>query len=279
MIRCPKAGRRDDTVTRHLGSGGSVRSLAASLPTLGWVVAFVVLAVPVRAAELTVLTAGAFKAVAAALIPAFEARTGDKVILRNDTVGALVRRIEGGEPFDVVLMSPSGLSELAKAKKIAPGSGTRLAKVGVGVAVKAGAAQPDIGTVAAFKAAMLAARAVAYIDPASGGSSGIYVAKLFQTLGIAEAMAAKSVLINGGLAAEAVVDGRADVVVHQISEIVAVPGVTLVGPLPRDIQNETVYEGAVAAASPAPDAARAFLAALSGPDAGPVLIAKGMTPQ
>lgn len=231
-------------------------------------------ATPAKAAELTVLTAGAFRDVAAALIPAFEARTGDHVILRNDTVGALVRRIEGGEAFEVVVMSPAGLRQIAA--RIASGSSVNVAKVGVGVAVKAGAAQPDISTVAGFKAAMLNARAVAYIDPASGGSSGIYVAKLFQTLGIADAMAPKSVLVKGGLAAEAVADGRADIVVHQISEILAVRGVTLIGPLPPDIQNETIYAGAVAVG--APESARAFLAALSGPEAGSVLREKGMSP-
>jgi molybdate transport system substrate-binding protein len=243
-----------------------------------WIFVGLILASPVRAAELTVLTAGAFKSVATGLIPAFEASTGDKVILRADTVGGLIRRIDGGEAFDVVLISPSGLNELEKAEKIVSGSAVKLAKVGVGVGVKAGFPAPDIGTVAAFKAAMLNARAVAYIDPASGGSSGIYLAKLFQTLGIADAMGPKSVLVKGGLAAEAVADGRADVVVQQISEIVAVPGVTLVGPLPVGIQNETIYAGAVATGSAVPNSARALLAVLAGPAARPVLAAKGMTP-
>jgi molybdate transport system substrate-binding protein len=190
----------------------------------------------------------------------------------------LIRRIEAGEPFDVVLISPSGLDQLAKAAKIVADSETKVAKVGVGVAVKQGAPKPDISTVAAFKAAMLGARSVAYIDPAAGGSSGIYVAKLFKTLGIADAIAPKAVLVNGGLAAEAVVDGRADIVVHQISEILAVPGATLVGPLPAEIQSETVYAGAVAVASGSKDAAQALLATLAGPAARAVLSAKGMEP-
>jgi molybdate transport system substrate-binding protein len=243
-----------------------------------WLLAGLLLAAPARAADLTVLTAGAYKTVVAEVIPAFEAKTGDKIILRNDTTGALIRRIEAGEKFDVVLISPSGLDRLAKAGKIVTGSETKVAKVGVGVAVKAGAPKPDISTVAAFKAAMLKARAVAYIDPAAGGSSGIYVAKLFKTLGIADAIAPKAVLVNGGLAAEAVADGRADIVVHQISEILMVPGVTLVGPLPAEIQSETVYAGAVGTASASPDSARALLAALAGPAARSVLIDKGMTP-
>jgi molybdate transport system substrate-binding protein len=233
---------------------------------------------PAYAADVTVLSAGAFSSVARTLGQGFEADTGNTIIVRNDTVGGLLRCIAGGETFDVVLMSPGGLDELARSGRIVAGSRVRLAQVGVGVGVKTGAAAPDISTVAAFRAAMLQVRAVAYIDPASGGSSGLYVAKLFQTLGIAEAMAPKSVLIKGGLAATAVADGRADVVVQQISEVVAVPGVTLVGPLPPEIQNQTVYAGAIATDSAVPDAARAFLTTLAGPQARSVLAAKGMTP-
>lgn len=225
-----------------------------------WLAALLLLALPAKAAELTVLTAGAFKPVVAAAIPDFQARTGDKITLRNDTVGALVRRIKGGEAFDVIIASPAGLAELGD--RIVPHSTVTLARVGIGVAVKAGAPKPDISSVAAFKAAMLNARSVAYLDPASGGSSGIYVEELFRRLGIADAMAGKSVLIHGGLAAEAVADGRAELVVHQIPEIQTVPGVTLVGPLPPEIQHETVYTGAISARSRAPDDARRFLTAL-----------------
>lgn len=231
-----------------------------------------------NAAELTVLSAGAFNGVAAALLPAFQSRTGNTVVLRNDTVGGLVRRIVGGEAFDVVLMSPAGLEQLAKAGKVAPTSIITLAHVGVGVGVKTGTKLPDIGTVAAFRAALLNARAVAYVDPASGGSSGIYLAKLFKTMGIADAMAAKSVLVKGGLAAKTLLDGQADLALQQISEIIAVPGVTLVGPLPADIQTDTTYAGAIAAHSTEADAAHAFLAAMAGPAARPVLAARGMTP-
>ncbi len=233
---------------------------------------------PADAAELKVLSAGAFNAVATALLPAFQSATGNKVTLRNDTVGGLVRRITGGEAFDVVLMSPEGLQELTKTGKIVAGSATTLARVGIGVGVRAGTTLPNISSVPAFRAAMLNARAIAYIDPASGGSSGIYLAKLFQTMGIADAMAAKSVLVKGGLAATTLLDGQAELALQQISEIIAVPGVALVGPLPAEIQHETIYAGAVAADSAEPDAARAFLSTISGPAAKPVLAAKGMMP-
>jgi molybdate transport system substrate-binding protein len=237
--------------------------------------AALLLTVPARAADITVLSAGAINTVAAAVKPSFEASTGHTVTLRNDTVGALVRRIGGGEAFDVVLMSPAGLRELGA--RIAPGSTVTLAQVGVGVGIKAGSPPPDIGTVDAFKATMLNARSVAYIDPASGGSSGIYIAKLFRTLGIADAMAAKSVLVNGGLAATALLDGRADIALQQASEIVAVPGVALAGPLPPEIQVRTTYAGAVGAAAAQPGAARAFLAAMQAPAARAAVAASGMT--
>jgi molybdate transport system substrate-binding protein len=243
-----------------------------------WVLACLLLATPVEAADLTLLTTGAFKPVADAVIPAFEARTGSTVTERNDTAGALVRRIKANEKFDVALLSATGVTDLEAAGKIVPGSATPVAKVGVGVAVKAGAAKPDISTVAAFKAAMLNAKSVAYVDPKSGGSSGIYVAKLFQTLGIAAAMAPKSVLVNGGLAAQAVADGRAEIAVQQASELLTVPGITLVGPLPREIQTETVYEAAIASDSTAPDAARALLDALATAAVHPMLNEKGMMP-
>jgi molybdate transport system substrate-binding protein len=150
--------------------------------------------------------------------------------------------------------------------------------VGIGVAVKAGAAKPAIGTVDEFKAAVLAARKVAYIDPAAGGSSGIYLDGLFTKMGIIDAVRAKAVLVPGGLVATRVVDGQADLAIHQISEILPVEGATLVGPLPDAIQNHTTYAGAVSAKAANAQAAQAFLSTLSGPEAAETLRGKGMLP-
>src|SRR5690242_5801573 len=132
------------------------------------------------AAEVKVLTAGAFKQVVLALVPDFEKQTGNKVVVDNDTAGGLKKRIEGGEIFDVAVITPAVLDELAGAGKIAAGSRVNLAGVGIGVVVKEGAPKPDVSTVEAFKRALLEAKSVAYIDPASGGSSGIYVDKLLE---------------------------------------------------------------------------------------------------
>ncbi|MFL5256402.1 MAG: molybdate ABC transporter substrate-binding protein [Rhodopila sp.] len=232
------------------------------------------LAGPASAADLMVLSAGAITAVAQAITSDFEAAHGVKIVLRTDTTGGLVKRINGGDRFDVALMTRGSLSRLAKAGFVASGSDVVLAKVGVGI--KAGTPAPNIGSLAAFKATLLAAPSIAYIDPASGGTSGIYLANLFETLGIADAVAAKSVLVKGGLAAETLVDGRAALALQQISEILAVPGVTLVGPLPDAVQRYTTYSGAIGADTQQAEAARAFLATMTGPAARATMKARGM---
>jgi molybdate transport system substrate-binding protein len=231
-----------------------------------------------RADTIKVLTAGAFKQVVVALVPAFEARTGHKVDLSNDTAGELARRIAGGERFDVVVLTPGALAPLAASGRVAPASVVALAKVGIGVAVKSGAPAPAIGSVDEFRQALLDARRVAYIDPASGGSSGVYLVGLFERLGIAEAMKAKAVLVPGGLVAQRLVSGEADLAVHQISEILPVDGATLVGPLPQAVQSYTTYSAALAAEAASSDAARSFVSMLSGATAAATLREKGMTP-
>lgn len=228
------------------------------------------------AADLRVLTAGAYKPVVVALAPAFEQRTGHRLVIDNDTAGALVRRISAGEAFDLVLLTPGGLEQLAKAGKVDTGASVRLAKVAIGVAVKQGAPAPDISSVAAFQQTLLAARAVATIDPQAGGSSGIYLWQLFEKMGIAAQLKPKAVLVPGGLVAQRLLNGEADIAIHQISEILAVPGATLVGPLPAEIQNYTVYAGAVGTAAREPAAAQELLNLLASAQAQAVLKDKGM---
>ena len=231
-----------------------------------------------QADTLKVLTAGAFKQVVVAMAPAFETRTGHKLEIQNDTAGALLRRVGAGETFDVLMLTPAALQTLASTGRVLPDSIAPLAKVGIGVAVKAGAPKPRIGTVADLKQTLLDARKVAYIDPAAGGSSGIYLDGLFERMGIAEAIRAKAVLVPGGLVAERLVSGEADLAVHQISEILPVKGVEMVGPLPAEVQNETTYAGAIATDTAHVEAARSLLAAMTGPDAAATLAGRGMSP-
>jgi molybdate transport system substrate-binding protein len=230
------------------------------------------------AAEVKVLTAGAFKQVVVALVPEFERQTGHKVILDNDTAGALQKRIEGGEAFDVAFITPGVIDNLAKKGKIVEGSGVPLARVGVGVMVKAGAPKPDVSTVEAFKNALIAAKSVAYIDPASGGSSGIYIAGLLDKLGIADQIKPKAKLKKGGYVADLIKSGEAELGIHQISEIVPVKEVTLVGPLPGEIQNYTTYAAGLGTAAKDNEAAKALLKVFTGPAAADLLKSKGMEP-
>lgn len=249
-----------------------MRKMAA----IGCVVAGWALAAAATASEIKVLTAGAFKPVVMALAPEFTARTGHTVKVDNDTAGGMLRRIGNGEVFDVVVLTPAAVAQLTQAGTLAAGSSAPLARVAIGVAVKQGAPAPEIGNVAAFRQALLAARAVAYIDPAAGGSSGVYLTQLFERMGIAAQIAPKAVLVPGGLVAQRLVSGEADIALHQISEILAVPGATLVGPIPAEIQNYTVYAGGVATSARDAAAARAFLELLAGERAKAVLKDKGM---
>lgn len=231
-----------------------------------------------RAAELKLLTAGAFKSTVLALLPDYEKASGNKVSVDNDTVGALMKRIEAGENFDVVVMTPEAVDKLTGEGKVMSGSRTNLARVGVGVMVKTGASKPDISSVEAFKQALLDAKSVSFIDPASGGSSGIYVEKLLERLGIADQVKPKEKLKQGGYVADYVESGQAELGIHQISEILPHAGVTLVGPLPKDIQNYTVYAAGIGSATQHGDAAKALIASLLGPSAQALFKSKGMEP-
>jgi len=240
------------------------------------VIGLLVRAAAAHAAEVKILTAGAMKAVVLELVPAFEKETGHKAAVDNDTAGGLAKRIQGGEAFDLAVITPAVASELAAKGKIVADSQVNVARVGVGVVVKEGAPLPDISSVEAFKRALLAAKSVAYIDPASGGSSGIYLVGLFDKLGITAEIKPKARLKQGGYVAELIANGEAELGLHQISEILPVKGVKLVGPLPAEIQNYTTYAAGVGADAKQPDGARTMMKLLAGPAADAVLKARGM---
>lgn len=217
------------------------------------------------------------KAVIQAVLPDFEKGTGHKVELMNDTAGALERRIMAGEAFDVAVITPGRIKTLIEKGKVSPGSAANVAKVGIGVAVRDGSRKPDIGSVDAFKAMLLSAKSVAYIDPMAGGSSGIYFDKLIEKMGIADAVRAKAKLKRGGYVADLVASGEAEVAIHQISEILPVKGVTLVGPLPAEVQNFTTYTASVGVAARDAGASKALVEFLAGPALDEALKSRGMS--
>ncbi len=231
--------------------------------------------VAASAAELKMVCPVAMKAAMDGLVADFERASGDKVTIVYGPVGPLLDRVQKGEAIDVIILAGAQIDGLMKQGKIPAGSRSDIAKVGIGVAVRPGAPKPDIGSVDAFKQSMLAAKSISYVNPANGGSAGIYLAGMFERLGIAEEIKSKLVLVPGQ-ATDSIVKGTAEIAITQASEIVADPKVELVGPLPAAIQNITLYSGGVAADSKAPDAAAALMKFLTSPATVAVLKAKGL---
>ena len=233
-------------------------------------------AAPVAADEVKVFSAGAVRAIVTELAEEFRRETGHTVVLSFGTVGQTRQKLGGAEPVDVVIMTDVAIDEVAQQGAVTPGTRADIARTGMGVGVRDGAPRPDIGTSAAFKDALLQAKSIVYVDPAQGATSGIHFKGILERLGIADAVKAKTILVPGGYPAEKVASGDAELVVHQISEIVPVKGVVLVGPLPPDLQKVTVYSAGLAARTTSPDAARAFVAFITRPAFKPKFAAAGL---
>ncbi len=234
----------------------------------GWLTAVLLVAgaPAAHAAEIKLISAGAVRIVVMDLAEKFAKETGHSVKGTFGPIG-VVREKLASSPADVVIATDVAIDDLMQKGAVVAGTRADLAHTGVGVGVRENAPKPDISTPEAFKQALLAAKSIVYVDPALGATSGIHVAGVLQKLGIADAVKSKTVLWQKPFAAEAVVSGQAELVVNQISEILPVKGVAYVGPLPRELQKITVYSGGIAAKSEAGDAARAFLAYLTRPEA------------
>jgi molybdate transport system substrate-binding protein len=186
-----------------------------------------------------------------------------------------MNKINSDAPLDIVTHYPDAVDDLAKKGKVLPGTRAVFARAGIGVAVKAGAPKPDIGSTEAFKRAMLAAKSVAY---SRAGASGLYTAKLMERLGIADAMAPKTKLVDGVPVAEVVAKGEAEIGMQQINVILPVAGVDYVGPLPPELQDYVVFAAGVLAVSKELDAAKALVRFMSAPEAAPLISKSGMEP-
>jgi molybdate transport system substrate-binding protein len=221
---------------------------------------------PAHAGDLRVISAGAVRGLIAQIIDDYSQKTGQKFDFTIGTTGQLRNIIASGQPADLVIVSAPLMGELEKTGKLVAGSRTDLGRVGIGVAVRDGAPAPDVSTPDAFKNALIAARAVAYTNPAEGGTSGIFFAGLVDRLGIGDAIKQKAVLTRGGReAAIEVAEGRADMAIVFMSEGMAVKGIKLAGALPESMQDYSQYAAAIPANSADPAAARAFIASLASP--------------
>ena len=228
-----------------------------------------------KAAEIKVLCSNSTHAVMDELVPEFERASGHKVAVSYDPAKIMLQRIQRGETADLAILGAPAIDDLTKQGKIAAGSRRDLARCGIGVAVLAGAPKPDIGSVEAFKRALLNAKSVAHTE---SGVSGMHFAGLIERLGIAEQMKARARMQPGGLVGELVARGEAEIAVQQIPELMAVPGIEVVGPLPRELQKITLVAAGIFAASRHPEAAQALLEFLSTPAAARVYKAKGLEP-
>ena len=220
-----------------------------------------------------VFASNSIRAVMGELAPQFERASGHSVSVSYDPAKVMLARIQKGETADLAITGSAAIDELVKQGKISAGSRRTLARCSVGMAVLAGKPKPDIGSVAAFKRALLGAKSIAYTQE---GASGRHFAGLIERLGIAEQVKAKAVRQPGGLIGELVAAGKAEIAIQQIPELMAVPGIELVGPLPAECQLVTVSTVGIFAGTQQAEAARAFIEFLIAPAAAKVMKAKGL---
>jgi len=233
-----------------------------------------------NAAEIKALISTALKAPFEEIAAQFEKTTGHKVTAAYGPTGGLAKRIADGEAADMVVLG-SQTSELMQQGKLAAGSNTDIARGMIGAGVMKGAPKPDISSEAAFKAALLSAKSIAVTDPASGGGSGVYFGKLFDQMGLAQTLKPKLKLAAGGpngYAATFVARGEAEFALQPIPELMAVPGIEIVGPLPGAFQNVTTYTASIPVSAKEADAAKALIKVLAAPSSAAIYRARGLEP-
>ncbi len=230
---------------------------------------------PPAAARITVIASNAVKEALAELVPEFERASPHRVVTVWGGTPDISARIGGGEVFDLVILPAARIDELIAQGRLEAGGRVDIARSGIGVAVRAGTRRPDISSAAALEAALLAARAIVL----SSGPSSLYLAGLFQRLGIADAIGSKIVQIGPGLpVAAALARGEGEIGFTQVSELRSSPGIDFLGPLPAEIQHITVWSAGLHAAAPAPEGAAALVEFLRGPHAAAVIRRSGMEP-
>lgn len=253
-----------------------VLSLPASAVVVAWALG---LATAAHAGDIKVMTSGAFTAPYLQLSPQFERDAREKVVTLTTTMGvgadSIPNRIARGEAVDVIIVAAASLDELIRDGKVVAGSRVDLARSEVGMAVRAGAPKPDISTVDGLRRALLQAKSIAY----SASVSGTYlVTELVQRLGIADQVLPKSRKIERERVGAVVARGEAEIGFQQISELLPVPGIDYVGPLPAAVQLTTVFSAGVAVKAESPAAARAFIQFLASPEAADAIRQSGLAP-
>ena len=225
-------------------------------------------------AELKVLSAGAMRAALQELAPAFEAASGNRLKIEYSTAGDIEKKVAAGDEIDVAILTKPRVDKLVSEAKIVGGSTQTLARAQIGLAVQKGAAKPDISSVEALKKSLLNAKSIAYADPASGATSGQYMAKAFEKLGISGELKPKTRLVaasttQGPLVGQTVAHGEAELGIQPITELMEVQGIDVVGPLPAELQSpDLVYVAGAPYLSEQPIAAKALIDFLADPNGG-----------
>lgn len=229
-----------------------------------------------QTAPLRVIASNGMKAVVLELQPQAEKATGRALSIEFGTTTGLQKKIENGAPFDVAILTSDAISNLVQENKLAAATRADLSRTGIGFAVRRGAPKPDIATPDALKKTLLAAQSITY---AADGASRPHLDKMFDRLGITAQVTPKLVLTQGSaVAMQSVAEGKVAVVMTLISELMPVPGIEIVGPLPASLQNYVSFAAAASARTGDAEASRKLIATLAGPAAAPVYHAKGMEP-
>jgi molybdate transport system substrate-binding protein len=230
----------------------------------------------IRAAEIKILASNGVKAALDELAPGFERATGNKLVITFGLAAVLKRQIEGGEAFDLAILTSAGIDDLAKQGKVDAVSRAAIARSGVGIGIKQGAPRPDISSPDALKRTLLAAKSISW---AKEGQSGIYFAAVIERMGIADQMKPKVVLAaSGAEVGKLLAEGKAQYGALLVNELMTVAGVEVLGPLPPELQNYTVFHAGVGVGSKDSSAAKALIKFLTTPSAGAVFKAKGQEP-
>lgn len=237
--------------------------------------ASLVFADAVCAAEITVLAAGATKEAYLDLVPQFERSSGHKAVTTWTGTADIVKRLAAGEVYDLVIVGGPEIDTFIQQGKMVPGTRVDLMKSGVGVAVRAGAPKPDISSIDALRKTLLAAKTIGY----STGPSGVYIASLFERMGIADQVKAKLKQTPSGVAVGSIIaSGEAEIGFQQVSEFIHFPGIDYIGPLPGDLQRITVYSAGIHKNAKQPEAAKDLVKFLTTPSAAPIVRKYGMEP-
>jgi molybdate transport system substrate-binding protein len=234
---------------------------------------------PLVTRQVKVFSTIAVQSALEALVPQFEKAKDSRLDIAWNTAPMLVKRLQAGETADVLILNRAGMDAMIRDGRVLAGSETTLASSATALAVKAGASRPDISTQEALKRTLLAARAISYSDPAAGGASGIYFAKLIERLGIEKEINAKTKYPPpAGLCGDLLVSGEVELAVQQKPELLQVPGIEILGLLPGELHMVTVFVACVEKSSAEAATGKALIDLLRSPEAAVVFRARGLDP-